>query len=78
MTAAIAVVAGVLVLIAAAVSMQTASGWFAYAPLSESGYLPDAVLVSRTTITLEAVGVVCLLVGAFALGLWRGRRAGNE
>ncbi|MCO1339543.1 hypothetical protein BJH93_11665 [Kocuria polaris] len=76
MTASIAIAIGVLVLAAAAVSTASTSfGWFAYAPLSESGYLPDVVLVSRTTILLEVVGLICLLVGAFTLGLWRGRRA---
>ncbi len=73
----------VLVLIGASILLailfspvETASfGWFAYAPLSASTFVPDnAVLVPRTAIA----GAVALTLGLTAAGVLTGWRLGKR
>ncbi|RZU61423.1 hypothetical protein EV380_0993 [Zhihengliuella halotolerans] len=67
--------AGLLAFVAAAVSSaELTFGWFAYAPLSEGAMLSEVVMMSRTSAVLYVTGVLCLLAGAYVLGLRRGGR----
>jgi len=75
----VAVAAALVAFVAAAVSSADLTfGWFAYAPLSEGSMLSDVVMMSRTSAALYVVGVLCLLAGAYVLGLRRGVRTGGR
>lgn len=69
-TAVALVVAGVVAL-NVAMNRPSSFGWFAYAPLSETSYMPGA---SGTTLALTAAGLLFLAVGLLATGVLAGLR----
>ncbi|PPL20133.1 hypothetical protein [Microterricola pindariensis] len=65
--AALLVLAGVVLLLLP--TEQTTVGWFAYAPLPETVFVPDAgVLLSPRAV----LGLVLATLGALALAAWGG------
>lgn len=76
--AGVAAVAGAIVLILALLTPLPPSasfGWFAYAPLSDTVFLPSDVIALPTW---ALVGVGLLVVGLVALSYMIGRRSGTN
>lgn len=69
---ALAVLGLVLLGTAAWVESRPASGWFAYAPLSDTTYVPAATFAPGTAVLLSGAGA--LLIGG-AVGFVVGRRS---
>lgn len=68
------VLTGVVVLIVA-LNRPRSFGWFAYAPLSETSYMPGA---SGSTLALTALGIVLLILGLVGTGFLAGLQVGRR
>ncbi|MGJ9372639.1 hypothetical protein [Nesterenkonia sp. CF4.4] len=74
--AATLIIAGLAVVILA-MDRPTSFGWFAYAPLSDTTYMPGP---SGATLAIAAAGVALLVLGLLATGFLAGvriRRSGH-